>query len=102
MTDAENKLWYKLRRIDVGAKFRRQHPYDRYIIDFVCLERYVIVEVDGSQHADSRHDEARDAFLVQAGFTILRFDNLQVLLELDAVLDVIYKALTPSPPQPSP
>ncbi len=114
MTDAENHLWRQLRgRQIAGCKFRRQHPYMDYVLDFVCLEMRLVVEVDGSQHADSHHDLLRDQRLNEAGFRVLRFWNNQVLQEIDSVADVIRRALQndfvdanlqafPSPPQPSP
>lgn len=93
-TDAENKLWQhlRLRQLD-GHKFRRQHPYYNAVLDFVCLERKLVVELDGGQHADSTADAARDARLVQDGFTILRFWNNDVLTRRDDVLSSIYAAL---------
>jgi very-short-patch-repair endonuclease len=76
------------------------------VLDFVSLERRLVVEVDGSQHQESEHDRLRDQRLRSAGFRILRFWNNQVLEEMDAVIEVIWHALatdsTPSPSQPSP
>ena len=107
-TDAEHALWQRLRlrQLD-GCKFRRQHPFGDYIIDFVCLERKLVVELDGSQHAESTTADARrTACLEHAGFTVLRFWNHQVFDEMDGVLEVIWQALkaraNPSPPLPSP
>lgn len=76
LTAAEQKLWQRLRgrQLD-GCKFRRQHPYYDFILDFVCLERKLVVEVDGGQHADSSTDAQRDAFLLLDGFRVLRFWN---------------------------
>ena len=106
-TDAERLLWRRLksRQID-GFKFRRQPPYGDYILDFVCLEHRIIVEVDGSQHLDAAaYDEKRSRFLRAAGFKVLRFWNNDVLAELDGVLEVIRRELVarvenPSPPNP--
>ena len=109
MTDAENHLWRHLRaRQMAGCKFRRQHPFMDYVLDFVCLEKKLLVEVDGSQHLESERDIVRDQHLREAGFRILRFWNNQVLQEIDAVTEVIWRAvnaeedesLTPSPPHP--
>ena len=108
-TDAEAALWRRLRgrQLD-GCKFRRQHPFGDYIVDFVCLERMLIVELDGSQHADNAAaDAVRTVLLEEAGFQVLRFWNNQVFEEAEGVLEVILHALsarraTPSPPQPSP
>jgi len=90
MTEAEQKLWLELRgrRLDL-IKFRRQVPIGPYIADFACLEARLVVEIDGSQHADSVRDTARDAELKQRGFRVLRFWNDDVLRELDAVCDTI-------------
>ena len=114
MTDAELRLWQSLRgRQIAGFKFRRQHPFLDFVVDFVCLEKQLIVEVDGGQHHDNEHDRVRDQRLREAGFRILRFWNNQVLQEIDAVVEAIWAELqeasahagsdsTPSPPRPSP
>jgi very-short-patch-repair endonuclease len=79
MTDAEIRLWQRLRSRQVaGCKFRRQHPYLDYVLDFVCLEKCLIVEVDGGQHLENERDQARDWRLQEAGFRVLRFWNNQV------------------------
>ena len=106
MTDAEQRLWKHLRahRMD-GQKFRRQQPIGPYIVDFVHFGTRLIVEADGGQHADSPHDEARDAWLRSQGFTVLRFWNNDILQRTDAVLESIWIALQadhPSPPTPLP
>lgn len=101
-TDAERVLWRRLRGRQLGMKFRRQHPYLNYVLDFVCLEHKLVVEVDGSQHAGSQRDAERDRKLVEGGFRVLRFWDHDVLTDTTAVLDAIHQALTPSPPQPSP
>jgi len=102
MTLAERRLWQRLRGKQLyGWKFRRQHPYGNYVLDFVCLDAKLVVEVDGGQHLERRQDdEARDASLRAAGFQLLRFWNNQVMQELEAVIEVIVAALpvTPSPP----
>ncbi|MDP1610968.1 MAG: endonuclease domain-containing protein [Sulfuritalea sp.] len=114
MTDAENRLWQRLRgRQMAGFKFRRQHPFLDFVVDFACLEKQLIVEVDGGQHQDNEHDRVRDRRLHEAGFRILRFWNNQVLQDIDTVVEAIWAALheassqagsdsTPSPPRPSP
>jgi len=90
MTEAENKLWQELRdrRLD-RIKFRRQTPIGKYIADFVCLEAGLIVEIDGSQHADSESDLARGTELKARGFRVLRFWNDEVLKDMDGVCDTI-------------
>ena len=103
LTDAERKLWQHLRGEQLGAKFRRQHPFQGYILDFVCLEHRLIIEVDGSQHADAiAQDAARTEVLERAGFRVLRFWNNEVLAQTEAVLACITTALNPSPSCPSP
>jgi len=85
-----------------GHRFRRQQIVFPYIVDFICLPARLIVEADGSQHADSRDDERRDAYLAQRGFRVLRFWNNQVLGETDFAADAIFAALNdPHPPTAS-
>jgi len=94
MTDAENKLWWHLQDDRLGVKFRRQHPYRKFVLDFVCLERGLVVEVDGGQHGEQQTaDMARTALLEQAGFRVLRFWNNEVLNQLDDVLEEICRVL---------
>ena len=106
MTDAERALWQRLRGRQVeGAKFRRQHPFLDYIVDFVCLERQLIMEVDGGQHDESKRDRMRDDRLSSSGFRVLRCWNHEVLQQTDDVVAAVRQALLalpPSPPQPSP
>jgi len=106
MTLAERKLWQRLRGKQLyGWKFRRQHPYGVYVLDFVCIDAKLIVEVDGGQHVEQRQDdEIRDACLSAAGFQVLRFWNDQVMQEIEAVVEAIVVALpaTPPPSRPSP
>ena len=101
MTDAENRLWRQLRGKQIaGFKFRRQHPFGDYILDFVCLEAELVVEVDGGQHMQTTAEDAeRDRRLEATGFRVLRFWNNQVLNEMEGVLETILAALrNPSPP----
>jgi very-short-patch-repair endonuclease len=102
-TEAEKRLWTILRDRRLGAfKFRRQQIITPYIVDFVCLEQRLIIEADGSQHADNKDDTRRDAFLVRQDFRLLRFWNNQVLRETGAVATAIFAALSvPHPPKPS-
>jgi very-short-patch-repair endonuclease len=98
-TDAERALWGKLRlwQLD-GIKFRRQQPLGRYIVDFVCLEKRLVVEVDGGQHAeDANYDSDRDAWLREQGFVILRFWNNDVLKNIEGVMTVIVEKLRSTP-----
>ena len=85
-----------------GYKFRRQFPLGSYIVDFVCLEARLIVEVDGGQHADEIYGDAeRDTWIKSQNFRVLRYWNNQVLNELDAVLADISSVLL-SLPHPNP
>ncbi len=89
-TEAEQRLWGLLRdRRLSGLKFRRQVPVGPYIVDFLCVGARLIVEADGSQHGDSRHDEVRDAYLAGEGWTVLRFWNHDVYRNRDSVMDTI-------------
>jgi len=107
MTEAEQKLWSRLRETtSVGPRFRRQVPLDRYIVDFACLSARLVVEVDGGQHFTEdglAADAARDAWLAGEGFRILRFSNHDVLTNVDGVVETILAGLLPvPPPQPLP
>jgi very-short-patch-repair endonuclease len=95
MTDAERKLWTRLRDRGVaGAKFRRQVPIGPFFADFACFERRLIVEVDGGQHAKAgAADQHRTRVLNEHGFVVLRFWNSEVLQNLGGVLAKIEAAL---------
>jgi very-short-patch-repair endonuclease len=95
-TEAEKRLWYHLRNRQIcGAKFRRQAPIGRYIVDFVCFEYMVIIELDGGQHASpTRYDERRTAWLKSQGFEIVRFWNNEVMENMDGVWQRIVEELT--------
>ena len=95
MTDAEQALWRHLRERQLdGYRFRRQVPIGRYIVDFVCLEKRLIVEVDGGQHAINQDDDKiRDTWLEKEGYRVLRFWNNDVLSNRNGVLQRISEAL---------
>jgi very-short-patch-repair endonuclease len=99
MTDAEHALWREFRHDQLGCRFRRQHPIPPYIADFACVEAKLIVEADGGQHADS-HDPARDDYLWQQGWRILRFWNNDILQNRTGVLRAIAAALAERDPPP--
>jgi very-short-patch-repair endonuclease len=102
-TDAERKLWFLLRdrRLD-GIKFRRQFSLGRYILDFVCFERRLVVEVDGGQHADSQADRVRDAQLQASGFRVVRYWNTDVPTNPEGVLtDLLAQVVQREPLTPS-
>lgn len=104
MTDAEQLLWSRLRRKQLlNAQFYRQKPLANFIVDFYCAKANLVIELDGSQHYSEEGkiaDQQRDAILNNMGLLVLRFNNLQVLNELDAVLTVIYQAVSNPPPPP--
>jgi len=97
MTDAEQKLWLHLRRKRIaGVQFYRQKPLGPYVVDFHAPAANLVIEVDGSQHFEAggkQQDEMRDAWLRQQGLVVLRFDNLQVLQETDAVFEAIARMI---------
>lgn len=104
-TEAEKVLWEALRNRSIGYKFRRQHPVENFIADFICLDVWLVVEVDGAYHSTEQQgetDKLRDARLNEIGFTTLRFTNEQVLHDLDNTLksikekaDVLKRSTTP-------
>jgi len=98
-TDAERRLWYHLRAHRfMGLKFKRQKPIGRYIVDFVCIEQRLIVELDGGQHAGQvAYDQRRDDWLRGEGYTVLRFWNNDVMERLESVLEEISRVLALSP-----
>ncbi len=88
------KLWFALRNRRLGGfKFVRQEAIEGCIVDFVCRERRLVIEVDGGQHADSASDVRRDAVLAGNGYNVLRFWNSDVLRNLDGVLTTILARL---------
>ena len=103
-TDAEAFLWYHLRsRRLAGFKFRRQHPYGPFILDFFCAERNLAIELDGGQHfepATQHRDARRASYLVQYGIAVMRFPTDLVFRNLDAVLTAISAALNVDRPSP--
>ena len=97
-TDAEARLWVHLRNRSLGGfKFRRQFPVGPYVADFVCIERKLIVELDGGQHADNPADERRTRFLELRGYRVIRFWNPDVLSNTDGVLEMILLELEKAP-----
>jgi very-short-patch-repair endonuclease len=94
MTDAERALWRLLRdRRLSGWRFRKQEPIERYIVDFVCFEARLVVEVDGGQHFESEADKVHDAYLQSQGFHVLRLWNTDVLANRNGVYHTIMTAL---------
>ena len=101
-TNAELRLWNRLRsRAIDGCKFVRQEPIGPYVVDFVCRERRLIIEVDGGQHADSEQDHVRDRWLKDRNYRVRRFWNNDVIGNTNGVLELIAIALqAESPPHP--
>ena len=98
-TDAEKLIWRHLRAKQMeGLKFRRQQPIGNYVVDFICLEKSLVIEADGGQHADNTKDEERDAWLTSEGFKVLRFWNNEVLTNMEGVLEVIRGNCLSHPP----
>jgi very-short-patch-repair endonuclease len=97
MTDAEQILWRCLRRKQIGGfRFRRQHPFERFVLDFYCCDAKLAIELDGGQHnepAVKDHDEARTALLEKHGIQVIRFWNNEILLNIEGVLESIYSVL---------
>lgn len=104
MTDTERTLWKVLRsRQCAGLKFRRQHPFGDYILDFVCLSCKLVIEVDGGQHcSQTEYDEIRTSRLQSAGFVVLRFWNNEVIEEVEAVKEKIWMNIQERLPHPHP
>ena len=101
MTGAERRLWFYLRRRQLGGfRFRRQFPVGPYVTDFACLEGNLVIELDGSQHLESASDAVRTNWLERNGFRVLRFWNDEVLIHTDQVLAVVHEALSSVGPHP--
>ncbi|WP_425107117.1 endonuclease domain-containing protein [Ancylobacter sp.] len=101
-TDAEALLWSRLRdrRLD-GWKFRRQAPVDKYIVDFLCVDAKLVIELDGGQHTATT-DEARTRVIEACGYLVIRFWNNDVLTNMDGVLLTIVDAMRAGTPHPNP
>jgi very-short-patch-repair endonuclease len=97
MTDAVQRLWWHVRRKRLGGvQFYRQKPLGRYIVDFYAPAAQLVVELDGSQHMTPeglRADGLRDAALGRMGLRVMRFDDREVLLETEAVVEAIWRVL---------
>jgi very-short-patch-repair endonuclease len=104
LTDAEQLLWSRLRRKQtLGVQFYRQKPLGNFIVDFYAPKAKLVVEVDGSQHLDADHterDAERDEYLKAQGLRVLRLSNAEVLRKIDAVMEVIHRAVEKIPPAP--
>ncbi|MBI5058809.1 endonuclease domain-containing protein [candidate division KSB1 bacterium] len=97
----EQRLWRALRRHAAGVHFRRQHPIGPFIVDFCAPRNRLVIEVDGDTHGSDeaqQHDKARESFLCEMGFTVIRFANRDVVNNLEGVVGVILDAITPPAP----
>jgi very-short-patch-repair endonuclease len=98
-TAAEKLLWTRLRRYNLGVRFRRQYPILGFFPDFCCIERHLVIEIDGDSHAErSQYDTWRSEKLAQRGFRVLRFFNDEVQNNLDGVMEAIWQAIQAPPP----
>ncbi len=100
MTETESLLWERLKGKSLGFKFRRQHPINRYILDFYCHEQRLSVELDGNYHLNKEQalkDKERTGYLNSVGITELRFTNSDVLNDIEIVIKKINKELKPAP-----
>ena len=94
MTLAEQTLWNKVRRKQLGYKFLRQYIIDNlYIVDFICFEKKLIIELDGGQHCENLNDVKRDEYLKNKGFSVLRFWNNEISENLNGCLETIKQHL---------
>lgn len=103
-TDAEKLLWRHLKSKQFeGLKFRRQQPIGKYIVDFICFEKGIIIEADGGQHAaESAKDQMRDVWLKDEGFKVLRFWNNDILGNIEGVMESVRLECFPPPLSPLP
>ncbi len=94
ISDVERLLWHRLRERQIkGYRFRRQHLFRDYVLDFFCLDAKLIIQLDESEYIDAHHDAARTTALKAVGYQVLRFGNNDVLSNIDSVLEVISRAL---------
>lgn len=96
MTDGEEAMWSQLRNNQLGVRFRRQHIIGDYIVDFVCLKKHLIIEIDGEYHysEEQQHeDEIRTQYLSGIGFRVIRFSNAEVIGNIESVVHRIKQEL---------
>ena len=95
-TPAEATLWKALRNRNIGYKFRRQHPIDRFIIDFYCAQAKLCIEIDGSSHLETKqqeYDQARTEYLEELGYKVIRFTNNDVRYRINSVIEEIIRTI---------
>ncbi|MET2946686.1 endonuclease domain-containing protein [Vibrio owensii] len=101
MPKPEEVLWQRIRRKQLGVKFRRQHGIGRYIVDFYCAELNLVIEIDGDSHFSDEgkeKDTIRDAFLEALGIKVLRFTNEEVMKQTESVLERLFNLVRSSNP----
>ncbi|CAE6920677.1 putative protein [Vibrio sp. B1ASS3] len=101
MPKPEEVLWQRIRRKQLGVKFRRQHGIGRYIVDFYCTELNLVIEIDGNSHFSDEgkeKDAMRDAFLEALGIKVLRFTNEEVMKQTESVLERLFNLVRSSNP----
>lgn len=92
MPEAEKQLWQRIRKKQLGIKFRRQHGIGRYIADFYCSERKLVIEIDGNSHdslESQTYDAERNMFMKAVGLEVLRFTNQEVFTNIEGILEQI-------------
>lgn len=96
MSDSERKFWYRINNNQLGVKFRRQYPIGPYFADFVCLEKRLVIELDGDQHANNiEYDNQRTDFIESQGFTVIRIANAQLTRnEIEEVIETLRRCIT--------
>ena len=102
-TEAESVMWELIRRKQLGVVFKRQYIIDEYIVDFVCLEKRLVIEIDGGYHSTGEQQESdasRNNRLAALGYRILRFSNSEVMVQPDNVVERIKREIQ-TPPTPS-
>ena len=93
-TDCEKKLWFRINNKQLGVKFRRQYVIaNKYIVDFICLEKKLIVELDGGQHCNNLEDKIRNRYLSDLGFEVLRFWNNDVNDNIEGCLEILWNKI---------
>ena len=98
-TDAESLLWKHIRGKQLEElRFRRQCPFEKYIVDFICFEKKIVIEIDGGQHnIDNEKDIIRDNFFISKGYKVIRFWNNEVLKNIEGVIEVIREECVKTP-----
>lgn len=96
MSDSERKFWYRINNNKLGVKFRRQYPIGPYFADFVCLEKRLVVELDGEQHVSNiEYDNKRTLFIESQGFTVIRIANSYLTRDgTDGVIETLYRCIS--------